>query len=411
MIFRIKDIDEENFIIRGIFSTGEEDRQGEIIDQNGWKLDDFMENPVVLFAHDHYQPAVGKVIEITKKDGQLEGAIQFAAKEYDFAATLYKLYAGGFMRAFSVGFMNDRYEIDQENNRTILKENVLYEVSCVNVPANAMALAFSKGIDVSPVQRFMKEMRMRSVVPYADHGMAEEDAEWDGPAQTQACGDDFDKLKSICAWFNSDEPEAKSSYKLPHHRADDMKAVWKGVAAAMGALLGGRGGTDIPESERQGVYSHLAKHYKQFDKEAPEFKSYNEEELKAIENGEEIKEEKRKSPACRMNDESVEECVKRKIPELIDEGMDQDQAVAAANGICKTSCEDKGIKPEKAVEILSGANIQTIQSAIKTLTDVLDAHEKRAKGSTPRGNARVSVTVLNAAIRQLLKARKTISGK
>jgi HK97 family phage prohead protease len=155
MIFRTKSVDEENFIIRGVFSTGAEDRDGEIIDQNGWDLDQFMENPVILFAHDHYQPAVGKAIELAKDgNGNLVGAIQFAAKEYEFAMTLFKLYAAGFMRAFSVGFMNKLYEIDQENDRVILRENMLYEISCVNVPANAMALAFSKGIDTSPLIKF-----------------------------------------------------------------------------------------------------------------------------------------------------------------------------------------------------------------------------------------------------------------
>ena len=59
----------------------------------------------------------------------------------------------------------------------------------------------------------------------------------------------------------------------------------------------------------------------------------------AISRQEEPKEEK--SPACRMDDETTQECVERKIPELIDEGMDQDQAVAVANSVCETSCSDK----------------------------------------------------------------------
>lgn len=158
LLFRTKSVDEENFIIRGTFSTGGTDRDGEIIDQTGWKLEEFMQNPVVLFAHDHYQPAVGKVIELIKDgSGNLAGAIQFAAKEYDFALTLFKLYAAGFMRAFSVGFQNEIYEIDQEKDQVILRENSLYEISCVNVPANAMALAFSKGIDCAPLEKMQNK--------------------------------------------------------------------------------------------------------------------------------------------------------------------------------------------------------------------------------------------------------------
>ena len=53
-----------------------------------------------------------------------------------------------------------------------------------------------------------------------------------------------------------------------------------------------------------------------------------------------------KSPACRMEGETTEECVERKIPELVDEGMEQDQAVAVANSVCETACGDKSIEED-----------------------------------------------------------------
>jgi hypothetical protein len=48
----------------------------------------------------------------------------------------------------------------------------------------------------------------------------------------------------------------------------------------MGRLL--QAGTQIPDSDKRGCYNHLAKHYRQFDKEPPEFRAYNEEEWKAL---------------------------------------------------------------------------------------------------------------------------------
>ncbi len=366
MTFRIKSVDEEKFIINGVFSTGGEDRHGEIVDQTGWKLEEYKSNPVVLFAHDHYQPAVGKCIDIGMDgSGNLTGSIQFAAKEYDFAMTLFKLYAGGFMRAFSVGFMNNVYEIDQENDNVILRDNTLYEISCVNVPANAMALAYSKGIDVEPIKKYMDfQSKEKSVVPYADHGTASEDTAWDGPGEMKACGDDLGKLKTICTWFDKENADVKGSYKLPHHEADGYKAVWKGVSAAMAALLGARGGVDIPEGDRQGVYNHLAKHYKQFEKDVPEFKAYSEEELKQIED----------------------------------------------SGISADLTEKKvEVKIEMKQKTISEQNVQTIKNAIKTLADVLESAEK-SKGPTPP-NRSVSVNTLNSAIRQLLKVRKIVDKK
>lgn len=48
-----------------------------------------------------------------------------------------------------------------------------------------------------------------------------------------------------------------------------------------------------------------------------------------------------KSPACRLEGESTDECVARKIPEIMDEGKDQDEAVAIAYSMCEKKCNDK----------------------------------------------------------------------
>lgn len=158
LFFKVKEIDEEKYTIRGVFSTGGEDRHGEIIDQTGWKLTEYMTNPVILFAHDQWTPAIGKAIELEIDGyGNLAGVIKFAVEESELAKTIFNLYKGGFMRAFSVGFMNNKYEVDEENDVIILRENTLYEISCVNVGANAGALAHSKGIDITPIKRALKK--------------------------------------------------------------------------------------------------------------------------------------------------------------------------------------------------------------------------------------------------------------
>ena len=58
-----------------------------------------------------------------------------------------------------------------------------------------------------------------------------------------------------------------------------------------------------------------------------------------------------KGPACRQSNETYEECVDRKIPELISEdGMDRDQAIATAYSICMNECGSKNSDP--------GSNLQ-----------------------------------------------------
>ena len=126
-----------------------------------------------------------------------------------------------------------------------------------------------------------------SIVEFKAHKKADEGTAWDGAAARKrllewAGGEnpDWGKYQQGFAWFDAEKKETQGAYKLPHSDIidGDLCDVWKGVAAAMSALLGGRGGTDIPEDDRRGVYDHLAKHYKQFDKEPPEFRAALEED-------------------------------------------------------------------------------------------------------------------------------------
>lgn len=156
-----KEIDRDNYTIRFIMSTPEVDRHGEVIDQKGWKFDSYLNNPVVLWGHDQSIPAVGKIILLEIVNGNLEGVVQFAYKESDDAKKLFELYAGGYMNAVSVGFMNWKWMYDEDNDLLTLLENELFELSLVNVPANASALAKAKtkGLDVDVVTRLDKTAR------------------------------------------------------------------------------------------------------------------------------------------------------------------------------------------------------------------------------------------------------------
>jgi hypothetical protein len=53
-----------------------------------------------------------------------------------------------------------------------------------------------------------------------------------------------------------------------------------------------------------------------------------------------------KSPACRMDDETKNECVSRKIPEIMkdDPDMEQDQAIAIAESMCSKKCKEAGME-------------------------------------------------------------------
>lgn len=118
----------------------------------------------------------------------------------------------------------------------------------------------------------MVATELRRAIPYKKTPLAPESQSWDGPAEvTKATVDD---LRAMCAWVDESAPDIESSYKLAHHMAGGQhECVWRGVAQCMSIMFGGRGGVDMPDSERRAVYNHLAAHYRDFDKEPPAWPS------------------------------------------------------------------------------------------------------------------------------------------
>jgi HK97 family phage prohead protease len=144
--------------------------------------------------------------------------------------------------------------------------------------ANREMLQILDGLESANLN--ISRMDKKGVIPFKSYPLASLTATWSGSTEVRKA--DVNDLKRISTWFDSSSPDVKSSYKLPHHRAEGFTTVWRGVAAAMGALLGARGGVNIPSGDKRGVYSHLARHYEQFEKEPPEFKTYSEMELEEI---------------------------------------------------------------------------------------------------------------------------------
>lgn len=175
--FNVKSIDKENFTVEGVFSTEDIDRHGEVVMQNGWKLDAYRANPVVLWAHQSNQLPIAKMLTIAvDAQNELSGKMQFAVNEYPFAKTVFDMIAGGFQRAFSAGFMNEVYQINQEDDVVILNENELFEVSCVPVPANKLALVKAKGIDTELYEKEIAEAGYVKQMQFEIPTMTEADA-------------------------------------------------------------------------------------------------------------------------------------------------------------------------------------------------------------------------------------------
>lgn len=125
-----------------VASTDVQDRHGEKIDQEGWDLKNFKSNPVMLWAHDHHEIAVGNCrnIHIERKNGtpRLVFTPDFH-EETDKARALKALYEAGRLNSFSVGFIPK--DFDGKESKYLKQE--LLEISAVNVPANPDARMMS----------------------------------------------------------------------------------------------------------------------------------------------------------------------------------------------------------------------------------------------------------------------------
>ncbi len=146
----IKSIDEEKRTLVAYVSTSARDRHNESVDHAGIDLSKFKKNPVVLWAHNYDELPIAKAQWI-KRDGEgILSKMEFAT--HPKAQEVFELYKGGFMRAFSIGFMPDAKSVedgdgDKQPRRTYRKSELL-EYSAVPVPANpeALALALKSGV-------------------------------------------------------------------------------------------------------------------------------------------------------------------------------------------------------------------------------------------------------------------------
>ncbi len=147
--------------LRFIISNGSLDRDHDTIASDGWELANYRKNPVVLWAHSHSSPPIGKANAILIEDDALIAEAEFTGPDLNaFGDMIFKLYQGGFMRAVSVGFMPLEWVWVDEQGGFRFEKQELLEFSAVPVPANpeALLVARSSGIDTSAMKAWAEKL-------------------------------------------------------------------------------------------------------------------------------------------------------------------------------------------------------------------------------------------------------------
>jgi len=150
-------------------STGAIDRARDTIAVDGWHLDAYRQNPVVLWGHQSGDLPLGVAESVGVSAGRLKATVRFAEPGKDYQTdewpshlptpeTVLSMIRGGFLRATSVGFLPVTSAWNDKRGGVDFMEQELLEFSIVPVPANAEALqdARAKGFDVAP---FVSELK------------------------------------------------------------------------------------------------------------------------------------------------------------------------------------------------------------------------------------------------------------
>lgn len=199
--------------IRFTASTEGIARDGLVIEANGWKLDAYRFNPIVLWCHDYLGThlPIGKAVGLEVDDKRLVADLLFDQAD-DFARSIERKYRQGYLNAVSVGWNTLQVKPSKGMDAPRISEAELLDISAVPVPGDPDAL----------IERQYAALR---------------------------------------TYFESDTAPAVE---------DD----WKELASRMVALF--RPSSEDTDEERQKQYRALLPAYRRAGKTAPEFRALNE---------------------------------------------------------------------------------------------------------------------------------------
>jgi HK97 family phage prohead protease len=142
----VEEADDGSVNIKGYASTTDTDRAGDVIEKEAWEkggLDNYTNNPVVLFNHDYNRP-IGRATGLETDDRGL----RITANISKSAGDVTNLVKEGILRALSVGFRVKDADYIEETDGLKISDAELFEVSVVSVPANqAATFSVAKSFD------------------------------------------------------------------------------------------------------------------------------------------------------------------------------------------------------------------------------------------------------------------------
>lgn len=286
--------------LRAYASTLRPDRDNEIILPDAYleHKDTFMKNPVLLKFHDYWSESVGRITMLDHDDYGIVIEIEFApTDEGRKFATLYK---GGFMNAFSIGFipkkiissdsdevinLMSKFGINKASVSRIYKSIELLEVSCVPVPSNRDAIVLQAksfcGNNVNELEEIIADLKdlkekIKEAPVIKEEVIEEKKLDKDNNIEEKSFGNNVDVDEAIDEIFI---PESDKSEESIQASKDIDTAI---DAEALISKLVDKIKTNIEESINCRFENFAVDIFKHFDKTIEDLSFFIDKEFKAF---------------------------------------------------------------------------------------------------------------------------------
>jgi HK97 family phage prohead protease len=329
--------------IQGFANAFVVDRGKEIIETDAWELEDFKKNPVILVEHGFHPMfaglPVGKAINIQETDGGLAFEAEISSSKTEPITMIRDLVDEGFLKAVSVGF--DPIDDEEVDGVKRISKAALFEISLVGIPMNQDSL-----VDVKShhhpnqkkqyLQRNLSTIRMeicklKGAVFAAEVHRRILFLQKETGVERESVLDDFVRLSGN----TMDEV-----MEVLKGDADPSKDLIKAIADIL--VMDPESLTDISKAEIK--------------------KREEEERVRAEE--EEAKRHK-----------DFQDCVQAKIPGLLSEGMEQEQAVAVAISRCQEGEKTRiRLTNEEYSELIEFTKLEAQKIFKQALQDTVDGN-------------------------------------
>jgi len=366
-----KSIDEDSRSLVAVAASKVVDRDGEVVLPTAFRgkgLASFKKNPVIPWSHNWREPPVAKASEFNITDDEFTFRATFA--ETAKAEEVWQLYKNGFLNAFSVGFMPLAWDKEPvlEGQRGVTHTKAeLMEISGVTIPSNREALV-KAAAEMPFASKYLEQQGgiIRDGFVDPTTGILLRTL----PDHKAITHHRFPLAPIDSAWERETVPHDEMAFavrsgdtlRLAHHNRS-LQAVFRGVVEAMTELLTVQGTVTTVELQ---AYEHLAKHYEEFEREAPAFGPWDLDELKQWHyDKHEIDYEGRPVFRGKIHEFRSLDAALKSLHQELDELMSND---------------DRREEVLKEGRVLSASNRKLVENASTALQNLIAADDKSREG-------------------------------